>query len=126
MTTYRRKSLDHLGGLNVDEAMRVGEAELQSKVHELMTIVHQQIDLAAARLYADGVAIARLKLWSESNSTDRGLMVDDVIVCTISTRLTANACFEVQLAWHHPYMHLADVDPAGDEAKIAELRNLVP
>lgn len=99
--------------------------EMQAGVRALIDAIHGQIDIAAARLYAAGVTVERLMLWSDTSSTDRGMMVDGVRACTVSTRLVQDLSFEVQLAWHEPWTHLADCDKADDAGKLAELRKLV-
>jgi hypothetical protein len=94
--------------------------------------IMESLDRAAARLYASGVAIDRIMLWQTEDARERGLLVDvepgathvdKAKACTITMRYDATGIV-VETSWHEPWSHLNDMDPAGDEVRLAELRKL--
>lgn len=116
-------------------ALKRGDAELQALVGKIVDAISEQLDRAAARLLADGIAADRLMMSSDAHSRVRSLVVDGVIedgiligttACTVSTKLTDEVCYEVELVWFAPYEHLAACDPADDAAKVEAMRKLVP
>jgi hypothetical protein len=97
----------------------------RDSIRELVEAIQGQLDIAAARLLADGVAIERLSMWAEQNSTERGMLVDAVKVFTVSTAFEGTT-FTIIGVWDEPFAHLADCDKADDAAKVEAMRALVP
>lgn len=108
--------------------IRKGQESMAALAQDITRAIMESLDRATARLYASGVAIKSMMLWSDEHGR-RGVMVGEKYACTIEMKVSAligvTMGLDVETVWHAPYAHLNDMDPAGDQARIAELRRLV-
>ena len=91
------------------DAMKKGEEEMLGQAQVFIDAISEIEDDAFFALVGAGVSIDRMKRWVAMADGERGILVDDVKACTISTKFVHHEerySLEINTTWHGEWRRL--------------------